>query len=32
LIHIKRKNRPRIATNGGSGRVLATWVNQSGTE
>lgn len=29
LIHLKGKNRPRIAANGGLGRVLGARVNQS---
>lgn len=32
LIHLKGKNRPRIAANGAIGRVLAARVNQSGVE
>lgn len=32
LIHLKGKHRPRIAANGGSGRVLGARVNQSGVE
>ncbi|PWF62998.1 hypothetical protein CBX96_12445 [Shewanella sp. BC20] len=32
LIHLKGKNRPRIAAIGGLGRVLAARVNQSGVE
>jgi len=32
LIHLKGKNRPRIATNGALERVLAVGVNQSGVE
>ena len=32
LIHLKGKNHPRIAANGGLGRVLAVGVNQSGVE
>jgi len=32
LIHLKGKNRPRIAANGALGQVLAVGVNQSGVE
>jgi hypothetical protein len=32
LIHLKGKNRPKIAANGGLGRVFGGGVNQSGVE